>query len=86
MFQTLLTINESLRQLLKKDNAWHWRQAQEQSFQRIKEEELAAPRSLAQYDPKQPTRVSTDASNLGLGAVLSQLQDEGSRQSLSYAS
>ena len=62
--------NERLRQLLKKENVWHWGQAQEQSFQRIKEE-LAAPRSLAYYNPKRPTILSTDASNLGLGAVLS---------------
>ena len=55
--------NEPLRQLLKKENVWHWRQAREQSFQRIKEM-LATPRSLAHHDPKQPTIVSTDASNL----------------------
>ena len=81
----LASHNEPLRQLLKKENVWHWGQAQEQSFQRIKEE-LAAPRSLAHYNPKRPTILSTDASNLGLGAVLSQLQDDGSRRPVSYAS
>ena len=81
----LASQNEPLRQLLKKENVWHWEQAQEQSFKRIKEEP-AAPRSLAHYNPKRPTILSTDASNLGLGAVLSQLQDDGSRRPVSYAS
>ena len=81
----LASHNEPLRQLLKKENVGHWGQAQEQSFQRIKEE-LAAPTSLAHYNPKRPTILSTDATNLGLGAVLSQLQDDGSRRPVSYAS
>ncbi|XP_048582906.1 uncharacterized protein LOC116603391 [Nematostella vectensis] len=82
---SLANLNEPLRQLLKKENEWAWGESQQQSFTRIKEE-LTSSRSLAHYDPNRPTIVSSDASNLGIGAVLLQLQDDGTRRTVSYAS
>jgi len=81
----LAAMNEPLRQLLKKDNLWYWGEAQQQSFDCIKDK-LASPTSLAHYDPSRATIISSDASNVGIGAVLLQIQDDGTRQPVSYAS
>ncbi|KAK3745703.1 hypothetical protein QZH41_007912 [Actinostola sp. cb2023] len=81
----LANLNEPLRQLLKKQNEWQWGEAQQQSFERIKDE-LTSPKVLAHYDPSSPTNVSSDASNYAIGAVLLQLQEDGTRRPVSHAS
>ena len=43
-------------------------------------------RVLAPYDPQRPTIVAADASSIGIGAVLLQIQDNGQRRPVSYAS
>uniref|UniRef100_A0A1X7VTN9 Reverse transcriptase domain-containing protein n=1 Tax=Amphimedon queenslandica TaxID=400682 RepID=A0A1X7VTN9_AMPQE len=54
---------------------WSWGEAQEQAFFAVKEG-LLKPSSLAHYNSKAETKVSADASMLGLGAVLLQKHDE----------
>ncbi|PFX12686.1 Retrovirus-related Pol polyprotein from transposon 17.6 [Stylophora pistillata] len=81
----LANLNEPLRQLLKKENMWKWDKAQQQSFEGIKNE-LTSATNLAHYDPSRPTVISSDASNFGLGAVLLQLQEDGTRKPVYYAS
>ena len=49
------------------------------AFQRIKEA-LLSSEVLAHYDPNGPTIISTDASSTGLGAVLTQVQENGERR------
>jgi transposase InsO family protein len=61
-----------------------WDSACETAFQRLKQELLQAP-ILAYADFTQPFTLYTDASNLGLGAVLAQKQ-QGEERVIAYAS
>ncbi|XP_033639876.1 uncharacterized protein K02A2.6-like [Asterias rubens] len=81
----LAEINEPLRQLLRKDTIWYWGEAQQSSFQRVKDLLLSSA-VLAHYEPSRPTFVATDASSSGIGAVLLQTQDNGKRHPICYAS
>ena len=81
----LATMNEPLRQLLRKDAAWNWDSAQEESFTAIKEA-LLSPKVLAHYDVSKPTIIAADACNTGIGAVLLQIQKDGRRRPVSFAS
>lgn len=47
---------------------------------------MTSATNLAHYDPSRPTVISSDASNFGLGAVLLQLQEDGTRKPVYYAS
>ena len=77
--------NEPLRQLLHKDRQWLWSSQQEKAFQHIKDA-LINPPVLATYDSKLPTIVAADSSTYGLGAVLLQVQPDGKRLPVSFAS
>ena len=81
----LADCNEPLRQLLRSDTVWLWGDAQEQSFQRLKDN-LSTTETLAHYDPKRPTIIAEDASSTGIGAVLLQIQDDNKRHPVGYAS
>ena len=81
----LAEINKPLRQLLRKDTIWYWGEAQQSSFQRVKDLLLSSA-VLAHYEPSRPTFVATDASSSGIGAVLLQTQDNGKRHPICYAS
>ena len=62
-----------LRELLKKDVAWHWTDRHEQSLNDIKRILTeTSPGILRYYDPKLPVGLQVDASKSGLGAVLIQ--------------
>ncbi|KAL9987332.1 hypothetical protein ACROYT_G001621 [Oculina patagonica] len=78
-------INAPLRQLLRKDSAWYWGEAQQTALQQVKEK-LASPEVLAHYDPNRATVIAADASSAGLGAVLLQIQDNGQRRPIFYIS
>ena len=45
-----------------------------------------SPTVLAHYNPNRPTNISADASNTGIGEVLFQVQDDGERRPVCYAS
>ena len=45
-----------------------------------------SPGVLAHYDPNRPTIISADASSTGIGAVLIQIQENGERRPICYAS
>ena len=81
----LSIINEPLRQLLHKESVWSWGCDQEKAFQRLKEL-LQSPTVLAHYSPLRPTVIAADASATGIGAVLLQVQDDGQRQPICFAS
>jgi hypothetical protein len=63
-----------LYRLLKKNASWNWSETQEAAKQKLVQRLTSTP-VLAHYDEKLEVVIQTDASNLGLGAVL--LQDDG---------
>ena len=71
---------EPLRKLTAKDVEWHWTEQQDQAFERIRQLVTAAP-VLRYYEPKEELTLQSDASQTGLGAVLTQ-----SGQPLAFAS
>lgn len=81
----LADITAPLRQLLCKDSAWCWDEAQQTAFQQVKEK-LASPEILAHYNPNHQTVITADASSTGLGAVLLQTQDNGQCHPICYIS
>ena len=81
----LSKLNAPLRQLLHKEAAWLWDEPQETSFQTIKNKLLTTP-VLAHYDPQKPTIIAADACGTGIGAVLLQVQADGSRRPVCFHS
>ena len=74
-----------LRDLLSKQCHWLWGNAQRQAFNELKQL-LSSQPVLALYDPNKRTIISADASSYGLGAVLTQVQDDGNNRPVAFAS
>lgn len=81
----LADMTEPMRQLLRKESMWYWGPDQDRSFQKVKEV-LVSPSVLAHYNPQLPTIIAADASSFGIGAVLMQIQEDGKRRPIGYAS
>ena len=64
----------ALDKLLHKDHPWEWTPQCQNAFEQLKAEIVAKPVS-AYPDFSKPFRVYTDASNIGLGAILAQNQE-----------
>uniref|UniRef100_A0A7M5XNH5 Endonuclease n=1 Tax=Clytia hemisphaerica TaxID=252671 RepID=A0A7M5XNH5_9CNID len=80
------TVTEPLRNLLKKkDVPWEWTSVHQSTFDSLKEL-LLDSETLAYFDVNAETEISTDASCVGLGAVLMQKQKNGTWRPVSYAS
>ena len=47
---------------------------------------LTSPPILTHYSPKRKTSIAADASGIGIGAVLLQIQEDGSRRPVSFIS
>ncbi|KAL9983272.1 hypothetical protein ACROYT_G005418 [Oculina patagonica] len=73
-------LTEPLRALLKQEVQWHWEEQQEKALNEIKKVLTSKP-VLSYYDVNKPVKLSVDASQSGLGAML--LQDN---QPVAYAS
>jgi transposase InsO family protein len=78
-------VSAPLRELLRDDVVWSWTPAQDEAFQKLKEMVATAP-VLAFYSQTAPSIVAADASSYGLGAVMYQVQEDGRRAPIAYAS
>ena len=78
-------IARPMLELLKKDVPFQWDQKKQTAFDRLKECLTKAP-ILSYPNFTRPFIIFTDASETGLGAVLSQIQDDGKEHVISYAS
>ena len=81
----LSTLLAPLYKLLNKDCEWVWSEDCELAVKRANDE-LISPKVLMHYNPKLPLRLQTDASQYGLGAVLSHVTPEGSEKPFAFAS
>ncbi|RXN35648.1 Integrase core domain [Labeo rohita] len=86
-FPNYSTVFEPLRQMLraKAQAPLQWSKETTESFDTLKRMLLQSP-VLAIYDPSLPTFISTDASDYGLGAVLTQLHPDGVEKVIAFAS
>ena len=80
----LATTAEPLRRLTRKGVTFSWGNDQKEAFERVKQK-LGDAETLAYFDGNAKTQVITDASPVGLGAVLIQEQ-KGKRRVIAYAS
>ncbi|GFV49730.1 transposon Tf2-9 polyprotein [Trichonephila clavipes] len=71
--------------LLKKGTKFLWTAECEKAFKALKQE-IASDRILCHYDPKLPLVLQTDASPVGIGAVLSHIMPDGSEKPAMFAS
>lgn len=81
----LASLTDPLRQLLRSKGSFEWTCKQTSAFQRIKEE-ICQIQHLGFFNPKDQTKLMTDASPTGLGAVLLQVDSEGNCRVIAYAS
>lgn len=80
----LSTVADPLRKLTRKGVPFEWGNEQQRSFNELKNL-LANAKTLAYFDKDAETQLITDASPVGLGAVLVQAKD-GNRRVVAYAS
>ncbi|GFX44477.1 transposon Tf2-9 polyprotein [Trichonephila clavipes] len=71
--------------LLQKGTKFLWTAECEKAFKALKQE-IASDRILCHYDPKLPLVLQTDASPVGIGAVLSHIMPDGSEKPAMFAS
>lgn len=72
------TITEPIRRLLKSDTKFEWGSEQKEAFETMKREIVEA-KPLALFDHEKEIVVSTDASNVGVGATLLPKHSDGER-------
>ena len=82
---SLKTLLQLLGKLAERSTSFNWTSECEQSFSQLKEK-LTSSSVLAFLNFKQTFLLDTDASNTGIGAVLSQEQEDGSEKVIAYAS
>ncbi len=77
------TLIHPLNELLKRERAWKWT---EECFKQTKQN-IISSKVLAHYDARLPVRMAGDASNYGIGAVLSHVMpDSTERAPIAFAS
>lgn len=79
------SITDPLRHLTKKNTPWHWNSKHQKAFNKLKQS-LLLSETLAYFNPSAETEVNTDASPVGLGAVIAQRQPDGNFRPISYTS
>jgi len=78
-------ITRPFTSLLHKDTPWEWTEDQDAAFEKLKFILTSEP-ILKLYDPLSETEVHCDASQMGLGAILLQKDEQASMRPVAYAS
>ena len=78
-------IAKPLYQLIEKEVSWKWTQKEQDAFDVLKSSIITAP-VLTRYGAKLPLKVACDASQYGLGAVISHVYTDGQEKALAFAS
>ena len=81
----MATVTEPLHNLLRKDVPWKWSGDCRAAFEKVKKLLCEAP-VLCLFDMAKPIVVHTDASDYGIGAVLSHVMEDGSEKPVCFAS
>ena len=81
----LATLTQSVRELTKKDQLWDWSPTHQTAFDKLKNA-LSSDTVMVYFDQLKHTDVAVDASSVGLGAVLTQTDSDGTLHTLAYAS
>lgn len=76
---------EPLHSLLRQNSSFRWSSDCQASFDKVRNFLVSAP-ILAIFDRTRPVIIYTDASGIGIGAVLKQRQDDGSEKPVAYFS
>lgn len=76
---------EPLHNILRKDVPFHWTPECQRAFDEVKSHLISGP-ILAVFDREKVTNMYTDASLEGVGAVLKQIQPDGSEKPVAYFS
>ena len=82
---SLSTIIHPLNQLLYQKRQWKWSKECETAFQQLKEQ-LSSDQVLAHYDSALPIHLAYDASQYGVGAVISHVMPDGTERPIAYGS
>ena len=80
-----LTIAAPLRALTVKNVEFEWTDIYEMAYEKIKGE-IAKDCTMAYYNPQQKTVVTVDASPMGLGGILSNVDEKGNVRNVAFAS
>ena len=67
---------EPLRKLLREKSEFCWTPQHDDCFRKVQSLLTAGP-ILREFDPRLPVEISTDASNMGIGATLGQRDSNG---------
>ena len=81
----LATITEPLHKLMRKGVPWRWTEDCNEAFEIVKGKLSGAP-LLTHFDLNKPLVVHCDASQYGLGVVLSHVMEDGSEKPVGYGS
>jgi hypothetical protein len=79
------SITSPLWELTNQNVEWKWEFAERKAFERLKET-LVSAQVMAYFDNDLATRMTTDASPMGLGAILEQQQRNGVWRPVYYTS
>ena len=83
--KNLSTVVEPLNRLRRADVPWEFGDKEKQAFDELKNI-LASSSVIVPYDPSLPVKMDTDASSVGIGAVLSHIMPDGTERPIEMAS